>query len=65
MLICFKATPRNSDGANHEVGFFARRYKNSRAVAELQARIFVKDHEKGASECANRELRGVALRYPP
>ena len=43
------------------VEFFVRRYKNSRAVAELQARIFVKDHGKGASECANRELRGIAL----
>ena len=42
------------------VEFFVRRYKNSQAVAELQARIFVKDHGKGASECAteDRELRG-------
>ena len=44
------------------VEFFVRRYKNSRAVAELQVRIFVKDHGKGASECAteDRELRGIA-----
>ena len=50
---------------NHEVEFFFRRYKNSQAVAELQARIFVKDHEKGASECANRELRGDASKKIP
>ena len=45
------------------VEFFVRRYKNSQAVAELQARIFVKDHGKGASECANRGLRGIALKF--
>ena len=37
---------------NHEVEFFFRRYKNPQAVAELQARIFVKHEGKGASECA-------------
>ena len=45
------------------VEFFVRRYKNLQAVAELQARIFVKDHGKGASECVNRELRGDAFNF--
>ena len=43
------------------VEFFVRRYKNLQAVAELQARIFVKYDGKGASECVNRELRGDVL----
>ena len=43
------------------VEFFLRQYKNPQAVAELQARIFVKYEGKGASECAIRELRGDAL----
>ena len=43
--------------------FFVRQYKNSQAVAELQAKIFVKYDGKDASECANRELRGNALKY--
>lgn len=50
---------------NHEVEFFFRRYKNSQAVAELQARIFVKYEGKGASECANRELRDDASKKIP
>ena len=57
-----KAIPRNPDGAITKSIFFVRRYKNSQAVARLQARIFVKYDGKSASECANRGLRGVALR---
>ena len=41
--------------------FFRQTIQKSLPVAELQARIFVKDHGKSASECANRGLRGVAL----
>ena len=48
---------------NREVEFFVRRYKNPQAVAALQARILVKYDGKGASECANRELRDVAYKY--
>ena len=68
---CLKALPRNSDGTNHNLKSriflqtiqksAGRRYKNPQAVAELQARIFVKYEGKGASECANRGLRGIAL----
>ena len=47
------------------VEFFFRQYKNPQAVAELQARIFVKYEGKGASECANRELRGDASKKIP
>ena len=45
---------------NCEVEFFVRRYKNPQAVAELQARFFVKYGGKSASKCANRKLRGDA-----
>ena len=41
--------------------FFVSRTKNLKAVAELPARIFVKDYGKDASKCANRGLRGVAF----
>ena len=46
---------------NCAVGFFVRQYKNSQAVAELPARIFVKYDGKDASKCAMRGLRGDAL----
>ena len=46
---------------NHAVRNSVRRYKNSQAVAELQARIFVKYGRIYASECANRKLRGAAF----
>ena len=48
---------------NREAGFFVRRYKNPQAVAALQARVFMKYDGKGASECANRGLRGIAYKY--
>ena len=41
--------------------FYVSRTKNLKAVAELPARIFVKDYGKVASKCANRGLRGVAF----
>ena len=61
---CLKALPRNSDGTNHNLKsrIFRQTIQKSLPVAELQARIFVKHHGKGASECANRGLRGIAQR---
>ena len=40
--------------------FFRQTIQKSLPVAELQARIFVKNHGKNVSECANHGLRGVA-----
>ena len=44
--------------------FFVRRYNNPQAAAEPQTGIFVKGRGKGASECADRELRGGVFTIP-